>query len=140
MKVPDDNDINTYMLTLQEELDNFLGSDVDARHRISALRSDDTVMIELELISGTTETQKMDIFAANERAGVALSSILQGFRQKRSQWVYFDRDVRMYRGTNSYLVKPMHRFHWTSSQAYADAQLLIAETLCQEHLGSESTA
>lgn len=131
VKRPDDGDIKSYLSTLQTELDNFLGNDVSARHRIAAIRSDDAGMVELELIPNTSESQPATLLAANETTAALLSSILNGFREKRSQWVYFDRNVRLYKGASTYLLKPMQRLHWTSSQAVADAQIVIAETICQ---------
>ncbi|MGD0445748.1 MAG: hypothetical protein ABSA39_17575 [Edaphobacter sp.] len=136
---PDDSDIDTYMSALQGELDSFLGEDVPARHRITAIRSDDAGMVELELAQNTSEAQTKTVFTTNESGSGVLSSILHGFREKRSQWVYFDRNVRLYRGSNTYLLKPMQRLHWTSSQAFADAQIVIAEIFCQGHSSVELT-
>jgi hypothetical protein len=43
--------------------------------------------------------------------------------------VYFDRNLRVYEGTKTFVFKPMQRFHWTESQALMDARQIIAETL-----------
>jgi hypothetical protein len=43
--------------------------------------------------------------------------------------VYFERNLRMYEETRTYLFKPMQRIHWTESQALADASSIIADTL-----------
>ena len=45
------------------------------------------------------------------------------------QWLYFERNLRVYEGRKTYLFKPMQRFHWTESQALTDASEIIAETL-----------
>ena len=43
--------------------------------------------------------------------------------------MYFERNLRMYEETRTYLFKPMQRLHWTESQALADASGIIADTL-----------
>jgi hypothetical protein len=53
-------------------------------------------------------------------------------RKERAQWVYFDRNLRLYEGTRTCILKPMQRFHWTESQAMVDARHIIAETLAAE--------
>jgi hypothetical protein len=50
-------------------------------------------------------------------------------RKQCSQWVYFDRNLRIYEGTRTFIFKPMQRFHWTVSQAMVDAREIISETL-----------
>ncbi len=43
--------------------------------------------------------------------------------------VYFNRNLRIYEGTQTFIFKPWQRFHWTESQALFDAREVIAETL-----------
>jgi hypothetical protein len=50
-------------------------------------------------------------------------------RERRSQWIYFNRNLRIYEGTTTYIAKPMQRLHWLESQAMIDANEIIAETL-----------
>jgi len=50
-------------------------------------------------------------------------------REKRSQWLYFERNLRIYEGSRVFLMKPLQRLHWLRSQALLDADTIIAETL-----------
>jgi hypothetical protein len=68
--------------------------------------------------------RKLDNAAARN-----LRSIREQARKKHSQWIYFERELRLYEGRNTCLLKPMERLHWTESQAYLDAGAIIAETL-----------
>ncbi len=51
--------------------------------------------------------------------------------QAHRQWLYFDRNLFLYRNEAAFVLKPMQRLWWTRSQALADADELIAETLTQ---------
>lgn len=48
---------------------------------------------------------------------------------RRSQWVYFNRNLRIYEGSKIYILKPLQRLHWTRTQAVQDAGEIIAETV-----------
>jgi len=72
---------------------------------------------------------------ADDRTARELERTRQRLRQQRAQWVYFDRNLRIYEGTRTFIFKPMQRFHWTESQAMLDAREVIAETL--EGAGAE---
>ena len=53
----------------------------------------------------------------------------QQVRERRSQWLYFERNLRIYDGPRVLLLKPLQRIHWLRSQALLDADTIIAETL-----------
>ena len=48
---------------------------------------------------------------------------------ERGQWFYFNRSLRIYEGSSTYLFKPMQRMHSSRSQALADASMIVAETI-----------
>jgi len=52
-------------------------------------------------------------------------------RRKHSQWVYFDRSLKIYDRARGvfYQFKPMQRIHWTRRQAVLDSDEIIAETV-----------
>jgi hypothetical protein len=72
------------------------------------------------------------VFAADEATAKQLTKTRSNLREEAAQWVYFDRDLKIYSGTKTFLFKPMQRFHWTESQAMIDANEIIAETLCAD--------
>ena len=66
---------------------------------------------------------------ADGAVGLEFEKVRTRLRERRSQWVYFERNLRMYEDTRTYLFKPMQRLHWTESQAFANASSIIADTL-----------
>ena len=66
---------------------------------------------------------------ADKPTATQLETTRQRLRKQHSQWVYFDRNLRIYEGTKTFFFKPLQRFHWTESQAMQDASEIIAETL-----------
>jgi hypothetical protein len=53
---------------------------------------------------------------ASKEIAVQLEKTHQRLRKERAQWVYFDRNLRLYEGTRAFILKPMQRFYWTESQ------------------------
>jgi len=77
------------------------------------------------LVRGTVEKLPVVVDSADSVLGSEFQKIRAHLREKRSQWVYFERNLRMYEETRTYLFKPMQRIHWTESQAIADAGSII---------------
>jgi hypothetical protein len=129
VRAPEPKEIEAYALMLQRELDSFLEGDVNARHRVTAVYDARSAMVEIDLVRNTTIRQPVLVVSANTPTAKEFHKIRAHLREKRSQWVYFDRSLRIYEDTRTYLLKPMQRFHWTESQALADASDIIADTL-----------
>jgi hypothetical protein len=129
VRPPEPEELRAYGLMLQEELDEFLGEDIPARHRLTIIYERGSAMAEVELVRGTVEKLPVLVEPADSALGSELQKIRARLREKRSQWVYFERNLRMYEETRTYLFKPMQRIHWTESQALADAGSIIADTL-----------
>lgn len=129
VRPPDQEELRSYALMLQEELDGFLDEDISARHKLTIIYESSSAMAEVELVRGTVEKQPVLVDAADSIVGLEFRKIRARLREKRSQWVYFERNLRMYEETRTYLFKPMQRIHWTESQALADASSIIADTL-----------
>jgi hypothetical protein len=81
------------------------------------------------------------VLAATGEIARELQTIQSLLRERRSQWIYFNRNLRIYEGTTTYIAKPMQRLHWLESQAMLDANEIIAETLepASGNEGSESS-
>lgn len=80
--------------------------------------------------NGTTKGL-ISVLRANDLEAAALERCLQHVRRQRSQWVYFDRNLRIYDGDQTYVLKPMQRFHWTPSQARIDAIDIVSESIAR---------
>jgi len=128
-RAPDTADIDAYARMLQSELDDFLGDDVAARHRVQIHFDQHSGIVEIELVRDTFERQSILIAEANTEAERQFQKARSHLLQQRSQWVYFNRNLRIYEGSKTYLFKPFRRLHWNESQAIVDAGEIIAETL-----------
>ena len=89
-------------------------------------------VVEIDLQKGKRPGQIVRIVNGSPSAVSEVLSLPSQLLEQRSQWLYFQRNLRIYQGTKTYLFKPMQRFHWTRSQAFEDASDIIAETLVSE--------
>jgi hypothetical protein len=122
-------ELETYGRRLQRELDDFINGDMDRRHAVAIEHDELSGMVEVNLTKDVEATRKVSVLSANRETASALEKTRRRLRRERAQWVYFDRNLRIYEGRRTYILKPMHRFHWTESRAIADASEIIAETL-----------
>ena len=49
--------------------------------------------------------------------------------ERRNQWLYFNRNLRIYDGSRTYILKPPQRLYWTETQAMQDAGEIIADSI-----------
>ena len=126
---PTKAELQVYATRLQSELDDFLGEDAAAHHRIEVCTDGQSGVVEIELIRDTRQRQSIDILEAGDVAAQQFEVARSLLQVKRSQWVYFNRNLRIYNGTTTYLFKPFRRMHWAESQSIVDAGEVIAETL-----------
>jgi hypothetical protein len=61
-----------------------------------------------------------------------MQEIRARIRVEKGQWLYFDRNLRIYEGHSIYLLKPLQRIHWLRSQALLDADLILHDLVNQE--------
>jgi hypothetical protein len=119
-----------YLAVLRDSLDGFISSDRGLRHSIE-------VLVDRELAVFSVFLERSDVainpvfHKATEKASQGLKFIRDRLRQKHSQWIYFDRALKVYEGGILYQFKPMQRLHWTRRQAVLDADDIIAETLVE---------
>ncbi|HUX16139.1 MAG TPA: hypothetical protein VMW52_06675, partial [Phycisphaerae bacterium] len=81
------------------------------------------------LLREATGNARVPVLRADISEAAALEECRQRIRQQKSQWVYFDRNLRVYDGDNTYILKPMQMFHWTQSQARVDAMDIVPESM-----------
>jgi hypothetical protein len=110
-------------------LDAFIGDELEKRNQIGIVYDKHSGMIQIDLIAHKTAARDLSVVSADQPTARQLERTRQRVRQQQSQWVYFDRDLRLYEGSKTYVLKPMQLFHWTESQAMLDASEIIAGTL-----------
>jgi hypothetical protein len=72
-----------------------------------------------------------EVIAASEQLATKFARIRELVRDQRAQWLYFDRNLRIFEGTTTFLLKPLQRIHWLRSQALLDADAIISDILTQ---------
>lgn len=75
------------------------------------------------------ETLIKDVSSQNGRA---FHQLQQNLKQEFSQWVYVQRELKMFGPSSISLYKMPHLINWTRTQAMNDADDIIAETLSLE--------
>ena len=132
VKKPEVAELHTYAVRLKSELDGFLGDALPKRHQVDVVYDDASGMVCVDLVRDEQSARQVTVSSASKEIAAQLEKTRQLLRKERAQWVYFDRNLRIYEGTRTFVLKPMQRFHWTESQAMVDARHIIAETLAAE--------
>jgi hypothetical protein len=127
---PQPNEIRLYITTLRASLDSFLSSSQGFRHKIETVTAGEYALFSVSL-QRTSSPAPPSVFAADQSETRALLAIRDRLRRKHSQWVYFDRSLKIYDHGVLYHFKPMQRIHWSRRQAILDADEIIAETLTE---------
>ena len=126
---PTEIELKSYARQLRDELDAFTEDQPSLRHRIlvGKCAHHGIVSIVLDHVSsGAIPVEVVEIKKAGDSSFVAVQ---EPIRKRHNQWVYFERDVRLYEGTTTYLLKPFEKLHWTATKAQFDAGSVISETL-----------
>jgi hypothetical protein len=132
VRKPQEAELHAYAVRLKSELDEFVGDALPKRHQVDVVYDDASGMICVDLVRDEQSARQVIVSSANKDTAAQLEKTRQRLRKERAQWVYFDRNLRIYEGTRTFVLKPMLRFHWTESQAMVDARHIIAETLAAE--------
>ena len=129
VSAPEKTDLEAYLITLRDDLDQFVAGQKGSRHRLEAVYDTQGALICTELIRDARRAIPVRVRQTDGRLRRELGGIPTNLREQHSQWVYFERNLRIYDGLRTYLFKPMQRVHWPKTQAYEDAGEIIAEVL-----------
>jgi len=121
-------DLDSYAGTLKRELDAFLDPELGLSHRVKVVHAPASGMVHVELHK-RDRTKEVTVSVADDAVADQLRSVEKVIEGAHGQWLYFDRNLFLYRDDVAYVLKPMQRLWWTRSQALADADELIAESL-----------
>ncbi len=126
---PSEADLRAYGKALKAELDEFV-SEVDMLHHDILINHGRlSGMAQITLVEGKRQAVGVRVERATADTERAFAEARRNLRMQHSQWIYFDRNLLMFNGPATYLLKPMQRLHWTRSQALLDADQLIAEAV-----------
>ena len=131
-RTPTDDERQTYLLALRQCLDGFLTVERGLRHKLEVLVDRDSALLAVSLVRSKSTIAPI-VINADDPASRNLKSIRDRLRTKHSQWVYFERNLKVYDSKHGvlYQFKPLQRLHWTRRQAVLDADDIIAETLSE---------
>lgn len=120
-------EVELYAETLRDELDSFIGGELDAAHSVAVASQLQTGVVEVQLIRGKSAPQPVKIAHSKADIDREYALALRHLSAADSQWAYFRRDLQIYTGSETYFFKPLERLHWTRTQAILDASELLAE-------------
>ena len=126
---PAPNEQEAYARMLRNELDSFVGASSFTRHRVEILSGGGSGLIQVELVKDSTRQQPVKVWEASAPEAKQLATARANLIERRSQWLYFNRNLRGYDGPRTYILKPLQRLHWTQTQAIEDAMDIIADSL-----------
>lgn len=116
MKESDVAELRTYAEWLQRELNVASGEGVS--WSVTILHDTASGFIAIEPAKGKITAQ---VLTADSHQVGKFTRTREKLREEKTQWVYFDRALRIYQGEGIYLFKPIQRMHWTRSRAILDA-------------------
>ena len=116
MEPANKDELKTYARWVQRELD--ATYDEEARHSVTVIYDANSGFIAIE---PAKDKPSVRVLSANSEEVRALAHSREQLREKREQWVYFDRSLRIHQGKKTYLFKPIHRMNWTRTRAMLDA-------------------
>ena len=126
-------EIDAFARIFQGELDSFLDHSGQKRvHRVKVFIADRSVVMIVDHLKRSMVTQPVVNEVKDTEIRQKLEEVGERLGEKRSQWVYFTRCLRMYEGRSTYIFKPRQRLYWLKSQALAEADEFIAEKLARE--------
>lgn len=125
---PTPGQMTLYLKTLKQELDAFLDDDAYS-HNFVALCGSNSSMLQVDLVKNRLTRPEPRVVDVDSPTARGLEQVRRQLLQRHGQWLYYDRGLRIYQGSRSYVFKPLQYIHWTRTQALLDADELIAETL-----------
>ena len=137
VRKPSPDELEGYARTLRDDLDGFVGESSSIRHRVDLLFGGESGLVGVDIIRDSKVRQPVRVLQATDDAANQMQTARSLLTERRSQWLYFNRNLRIYDGTRTYILKPLQRLHWTETQAMEDAGEIIADSL--QTRSSEST-
>lgn len=130
---PNPSELAQYGQVLRDELDGFFGESGRGRHQIAVLAAEQAGLVEVRFRKPSKAPAPVELLQGSPQAAARLAELRDHLRRRHSQWLYFERDLRIYEGSGLrrrvILAKPLQRFHFTASQALLDADEIIADLI-----------
>lgn len=137
IRPPKVEELKSYAGTLRDELDAFVGENTDIRHRVDVLFDGGSGMTVIEILDGAAGRLPVRVMRATDEAAQSFVAARSQLIEKRAQWLYFCRNLRVYEPSKVYVLKPLQRLQWTQTQAMQDAGDIIAESIQPDPIENE---
>ncbi|MCB0124470.1 MAG: hypothetical protein KDE58_19575, partial [Caldilineaceae bacterium] len=134
---PSNDQLEQYGKRIKAELDEFVAG--RAHHLVQITCSDDLIecMIDSQQSNRRKEIEVISTSAASLSRLNLLSTFSEQLRTQISQWVYVQRNLRVYDESRIYIYKSPRLVDWTETQAIIDAKDIIGHILTSAHLTHE---
>jgi hypothetical protein len=127
--LPDKSEILAYAGALKKELDDFLDSHIKDQHRVTVYYTEQLAIVEIEHPKQPPAGPASVIRVEDPTTEKEFKKLRSNLLREQGQWVYFNRNLKIFKGRTTYFVKPSQRLNWLKSQALLDADEFIAEKL-----------
>jgi len=131
-KSPTEGEMRTYARILKKELDEFLDRDVLDAHRVTTYYTEKSGLVKIEYLKSQAAGAVRIVKVEEDTAKKELENLAAALIRKRAQWIYFNRNLKIFEGRTTYFLKPLQRLSWLKSQALLDADEFIAEKLISQ--------
>jgi hypothetical protein len=128
LRAPNQDELREYADHLQSELDAFVHDQPELTHQVSVIHDGWFGIVLIELLRNQ-KANDIEVVAAGPETRKQWQQIQKAMRRQHSQWLYFNRNLRVFDGPQTFVFKPLQLVHWTQSQALNDADQIIVETL-----------
>jgi hypothetical protein len=124
---PTYDDISLYAQYLVHELDDFTKRK-SIRHQISISMNGRFIICQIEFIN-TKESLAPRIERDEQYPENFWAEVWDRIGQPTGQWIYIQRELRIFEKARVFICKSARRIDWTPSQALSDSDSIIAEIL-----------
>jgi hypothetical protein len=115
-----------YAKTFHASVDAFFEGTARISHQVQVFHSPHYAMIRI-IHRRSVGRPQVQVERVDAGIGAHFDCIGSRLLRSQPQWLYFDRNLRVFAGRTTYLFKPLERLHWLRSQALLDADAFIAE-------------
>jgi hypothetical protein len=116
-----------YADALREYLDEYVDARLGLSHRVNVVYDEHSkhAMAQIDLRARMNGEPSTLVEAADQQTRRALAKV----SESQGQWLYFNRNLFVYRDDCAFILKPLHHVHWTRTQGMLDASEIIAQSI-----------
>lgn len=121
-------ELQAYGELLSRELDTFTQRR-GIRHKVSLYQSGEFVLCSIEFVRATEPIEVQVCLGGGKILPGFWKDVWRMAQERFSQWVYVQRELKIYEHSRIFLLKPARLIDWSRTQALNDSASLIADIL-----------